>query len=75
MTRPADVYVYVFVAALLGTVAVLVLWLTLARPVAPPPAAPGKTLQQVLVEEQLKRGITPREVPVPDVDGHGNESP
>ena len=59
MQRPADVYVYVFVAALLATVGVMALYLTLGQP-DPPPVPPSKTLQQVLTEEALKRDMTPR---------------
>ena len=59
MQRPADVYVYVFVAALLATVGVMAMYLTLGRP-DPPVPPPGKTLQQVLTEEALKRGMTPQ---------------
>ena len=58
MQRPADVYVYVFAAALLATVAVMTLYLTLGQP-DPPPTSTGKSLDQVLVEEAVKRGMSP----------------
>ena len=61
MQRPADVYVYVFAAALLATVGVMAVYLTLGRPEAPAmPPPPNRTLQQVLTEEAVKRGMTPR---------------
>ncbi len=60
MQRPADVYVYVFAAALLATVAVMALYLTLGQPDPPPyPGGSGKWLDQVLIEQAVKRGMSP----------------